>query len=695
MAKKKSKTPKIETLLTWVYDAFLAHREWKAEAWRMHEFRDGKHWSDTELAEMDDKQLIALTINRIHPILNLLAGAQAINRQDIIGKARTKKDVSLGQLITEGIKFIFDQWDGDGLVAQAYLSSITGGWDGISQGINGNPNKERIMLHEADWKNVWWDPFGSAWLEPHKTRHMFIAKWTDVDQLKELFDDKAKEIEDEVREIFDTPHRHITPLWDDEATLVEEKRLKVISSDWGNLATQRRRCRPVEMWYTNIEKVWYGVFPDGRAIDLDKLPPQEMAEALRYVPKIVRAPIRKIRTVTFLGKTILQDMESPYPHDEYPVVPFVGYLDRYGFPFGVPQQIVEQNMEVNKRRSMALASINNRRVIVESGAAKNLQEVYEEANKMDGMIVLNRNKMDRFKIQEMAQLTEPQIAMMLQSEREIQEISGVNAEQSGYGSNVTSGIALEKRQNQAATTTATLQDNQRRSLKRMGDVLVPTMQSEWRGPKVLRITDSITSAERFMMINEPVQIGPDQYEIRNDITQAKFDTVVTTAPQTDTIRERNMDLVIKVVEKSPQEMVPHLLALFFEMADLPNKDQLMSKMKPILGIDPAEEDMTLDQLKERSLQMAAANQQKAKEAENFDKFLREKTMEKAFLENEELKAKIGEIIGKTDDNSVKAKAIQDKVALEVTKAGFEMQQQLQYPPQQPKQIEDGAGITVR
>ena len=71
-----------------------------------------------------------------------------------------------------------------------------------------------------------------------------------------------------------------------------------------------------------------------------------------------------------------------------------------------------QNEEINKRRSMNLAMLQKRRIIVEEGAADDLQNLYEEANKPDGFMVLNPGGRSKMEIIEGAQLSQYQIQVL-------------------------------------------------------------------------------------------------------------------------------------------------------------------------------------------------------------------------------------------------------------------------------------------
>jgi hypothetical protein len=70
----------------------------------------------------------------------------------------------------------------------------------------------------------------------------------------------------------------------------------------------------------------------------------------------------------------------------------------------------------------------------------------------------------------------------------------------------------------------------------------------------------------------------------NDITQVKYDIVVASKPITDTLREKNLELLFAAINSSPKEVVPSLLAIAFELSDLPNKNALLDQVRQALNV---------------------------------------------------------------------------------------------------------------
>lgn len=610
----------LKTRRQWVNDAKDGLRQTKEDAWRCHEAVDGKILTDDDYNAMVEAGIDPLEINRIAPVVGLLSGTQTINRRDIIAKGRTSKDSQMQEIMTEGIAYTLDQNNGDYLISQEFQNQLKGGLGYLSIEDNTDPRQEEIKLKSVPWHNMWYDPFApDPWLNPDTCRYCFYNPWMDLDELTARFPEKKREIEGQFNTYAAASKETATnTFFLDEGDTVEEER--IYSHSWVN--ADRKRVRPVDMWYTRIEKTLFAVFADGSYLEItDDLPWEKVHYAVQNAQKIVPARVRKMWSSIFFGEIEMSNEKTKLPHDQFKFIPFVGYVDRFGFPYGVPMQLIGLNIEMIKRRSMALALLKSRRVLIEEDAAPSddpngLGNLHEESQKIDGFMVLARNALasGKIKIVEQAQLLQGQEALAQICEQEIKEISGANDEAQGWDGDAQSGRAMEIKIQRSATTTAQMFDNCARSQKMIGEQITAMIQGRWTGEKVLRITDSMTGAERFVELNKPHDIGGGVIEIRNNITQGRYDLIISEAQQTDTVRARNLTLLREWMSEATEEIKPILMSIAMEISDLPNKETIMAKVRPLLGMQPGEEDLTPEEIKEKQEQQAEAEAQKQQEA---------------------------------------------------------------------------------
>ncbi len=648
---KKIKTPDIKTLHSWVYEAMIAAADWRSESWRDCEIVDGgrAQWTDSDWDNAKAANLDPITINRTFPVINLLLGSQSINKFNLVAKGRTKDDTEAGQTMSEGIQFVLDQNKGEFLVANAFRDQVIPGFGCLFSGFNSDPRKEKIKIIQFDWKELWWDPFSSPWFDTASCRYVFFARWTDLDLLKELFPSSAKDLDEKFNDM--AGYMRDDSLYPrsvyDEATLVEEE-IAMNGDHWAD--EKRKRVRPVSLWFPAYDTADFAVFADGNVIELkEDMDVMEQYSIITNAQEVVRASVQKMNFVTFLGDLILNEGSTPFNHDEYPFIPFISYVDRFKAPYGVPRQIRGQNEEVNKRRTMALAMLKSRRVVLEQDVVPNadagkLDALYKETQKIDQFLVLGSGGLKKIDIKDQAELAGPQISLLEQSEKEIGEISGANDERRGVQSSKgLSGEAIKDLKAGGAVMSAPLFENLRRSLQMLGEQVISNIQGAWTKEKVLRITDRLTGAEKFVELNRKVINENGVIEIKNNITQGKYDMIVSEMPKTDTVREQNMNLIIEWVKKSPPEVIPQLMNLAFELSGLPNKEALLAKLKPILGINPEEDQMSAEEIKQKTIKQLEAQQAEQQKEMQVKDEATALELENKQLKNEKLKAEIAEI----------------------------------------------------
>jgi hypothetical protein len=672
----------VKVLNQHIRDARFVHAEWHNEAWRDEEMIDNEQWSESDKAKAADAEIDMLTINMIFPVVNLILGHYELNPQDIIAKARTKEDGEIAQTMTEAIKYVRDVNEGQFRVQQAFRDSCVPGFGAQEVCLQPDPRYETVKHARRRWQDVLWDPFGSPWLEPGECRHVIYQPWLDLEELIALFPSRKREIEDKFAQLTgdtytDTELGDFHEIFDD-AQGVEEYKRRLIGGGWANKA--RRRVRPVEIWHTIFMDCLFAKFRNGSVFEIrEEAPVEEQFRLMNQADEIVRSRVRKVVLTTLMGDLVLQDSFSPFDHDLFPHVPWIGYLDRYGLPYGVVRNLRDQNVEVNKRRSMALSLLGAKRVVAESnigGSEKERQSIFEEAQKVNGFVLVAPSDDGtplghRILIQDQSQLAQGEIALMQQSKEEIQAISGANDEQMGYRSNATSGIALQERKEQGATILATLFGNARRSLHMLGVKTMGAVQQYWTGPKILRVTDRMSGAEKFVEINRMARDAEGNTIVLNRINQSKFDIVVSQSPAHDTIREQNMNLLLETIKKSPPEAAPVLIAMAFELSNLPNKEALMLKLRPLLGMDPSQDDKSPEQIKEEAIAaMEAQKEQQAKMAQLEERKLSGEA-EAAELEARKLVAEIRKVEAETRDTLAEAEQTAMETELLPKKAGVE------------------------
>ncbi|RLD31334.1 MAG: hypothetical protein DRI83_12600, partial [Bacteroidetes bacterium] len=209
----------IKKLNAWVREAQWTAKEWRAESWRDSEMVDGgqAQWTDADRVAAEDAGIDILTINRTFPTVNYIIGYEVLNKFDVSAKGRTKDDTETSQVISEGLKFVMDQNGGEFLISDAFKDQIVPGIGCLSPCLNTDPRKEILALKYRDWKEIWWDPFGSVWWKPNSCRYWFTQRWMDLEDLKGMFWEKRNEIQNKYDDLSGSSSEDFSGYFGDEA----------------------------------------------------------------------------------------------------------------------------------------------------------------------------------------------------------------------------------------------------------------------------------------------------------------------------------------------------------------------------------------------------------------------------------------------------------------------------------------------
>ena len=666
MGLNKEKTA--DELIAWVAEAVNIHQVWRKESWEDYEFRDGVQWSEEEKDTLiNEKNIQPLTINRITPIIKFIHGWFILNQREYSVKGRTKEDVELGQVMSEALMFIRDQNKGIQKISNAFLEQIITGIGCTKVFYNSDPRKEKVSFTRINWHDIWWDPFSTPWFDSETARYAFTAPWKDLDVFCSFFPDKAQEI----REQFDAAASDsLGSISMDESASVEDFKRQLSSMGYWT-DTERKRIRPVEMWYPVFDERLFLKMRNGRVLDLEDMSGQDRFEALRYSKELITATVRKMRVAVLFNTMKVYDIPSPLPFDDFPFSTFVAYTDRFGLPFGVPRELTDLSKELNKRRSVALARADDFRMFTEKDAVEDLDTAYYEANRSRGHIVLAKNGMGKIKIEDLKDLASTQMALAQQTRQEINEVSGTLDESMAIPDQVQSEGALQEKKGLQNIKLASLFQNADLAIKDLGTKLCSMIQDSWTEEKTFRVTDRMTGVDAFIKINQSI-VGPngETIHVKNNIAESTFDIVVTTSQVTDTQRDKTLDLIFSALNKAPPEAIAPLLNLGLAMSDIPDKGEWLEQIMNATGMEKHPDGMSKEDKDIAKLEKAKAAQQQ----QEFDRNLAIQTQTVANQEKaantEKLRAEALAILKEADRKK-------DELVLEQFKVGQEAAKNLE------------------
>jgi hypothetical protein len=225
----------------------------------------------------------------------------------------------------------------------------------------------------------------------------------------------------------------------------------------------------------------------------------------------------------------------------------------------------------------------------------------------------------------------------------IQDVAGVTDDNLGKRTNITSGVALERRQEQGSVLTTELFDNLRFATDIQGKIQTSLIEQYYTEKKVVRVVGKHGKGFEWLKVND---VDPDTGEIINDITAFQADFVIDQQDYRQSLRqamfEQAGEMLTKIAQFDPKAALA-LLDVWVELGDIPNRDEFVDRIRKINGQRDPDEELTPEQEAELKAQQEEAAMVKQMQMETAVAELNEKKAkaEKLMAEAEKIRTEIG------------------------------------------------------
>lgn len=583
---------------------------WRAQMALDEAFYDGDQISDADRIEMEARGQLPITYNVIAPSVDWLLGNERRHRTDPKILARTKQGTKSAQRKSQLMKYVYDQSQGEMEITLAHRDQVRVGLGWLESGLQGETENEPVFMAYEKWRNILHDSRAEK-MDFSDARYMFRTRWSDLDIAASIFKGPQQ-----LAILYGSSidGAGYMPEWDDlgDDYMDEQERNATLSSA-GPRETRdarRRRVRLIEAWFrmpVETEVIFGGEW--NGAIYMPGHPGQE--KTLMQGAEIGSRVKMRTHVAIMASRGMLHMQESPYLHNRFPFTPLIGNQKAGTHePYGLIRNLRDIQTDVNRRAAKALHIVSTNKVIMDDDAVEDVDELADELARPDA--ILRVKKGARFDINADRELAPAHMELFSRGIMMIQQISGITDENMGRETNATSGRAIIARQDQGTTTTWHFTDNLRYALRCHGEKMLALVEQYYTDQKEFRITNQ-RGVPDFVAANDGMP--------ENAIALTRADFVVSEdqwqATQKKTQMAEVMEILAQLAPVAPQ-LVMVLLDLIFDMTDLPSKDEIVSRIRDITGMeDPDVDPDAADPevlARRQAKQMAAAMEQRAAEA---------------------------------------------------------------------------------
>lgn len=549
----------IETFKTHV-ESFLNETEFGRHcSERNRDYVDNKQWTAEEEAKLRGRQQAPIVVNRCKPKVEGLKGLLIQRKTDPKGYPRTQKHEDAAHTITDGLRYVADNTNFDGTKLECADDFFVEGYCGAVVEVKQRKSEIEIQINRIPWDRIYYDPHSRKY-DFSDARYLGIKAWKDVDDARARWGAKVDEA--------------LIPEAIDGETFQDRP------NNWVSGNKQRPRILVAQEYYKH-EGVWH--------------------------------------VCVFSGDVFLEEPKpSPYLDEDgnpdCPIKLASCHVDRDNRRFGEVEYWIDQQDELNHRRSKGLFLLSQRQTAAQKGAIADVDGLKRELAKPDGHVEYKGDK-GTFEILQTGDMAQAQFELYQDAKAEL-DAMGFNAQLAGERQGQLSGKAILALQSQGANELSALfvrlTDWEREIYRQVWY----RIRQFWTAEKWIRVTDDekrlrwagfniqITLQEQleevinddsrseferkpiaaqYMQLMQAMQQGDPRakallespVETRNDVAELDVDIILEQGLDTVTIQNEQFELLATLAQNRPEIPFTSLLRL----SSLRDKDDLIKHVE--------------------------------------------------------------------------------------------------------------------
>jgi hypothetical protein len=550
------------------------------------DFYDSIQWDENDANTLRDRGQVPLVYNVIKASVNWVIGTEKRTRTDFKILPRRKEQSKPAEKKSALLKYLADCNRTPFHNSRGFADSVKVGIGWLEDGYQEDEGEELYSRYES-WRNMVYDS-AAVELDLSDARYIFRQKWVDLDIALALAPDRKALIEQSSK---DGDRFFLSTDYGDFA--MDQPELENEGNSGRSTDPQRfqrTRVRVIEAWFRRPVQAYRVKGGSFNGELFDPYSPGHVEPVMEGEASVVKKPMMRMYCALMTVGGLLYLGPSPYRHNRFPFTPIWGYRrGRDGLPYGMIRDLRDIQADINKRASKALHILSTTTTIMEEGAVDDVNEFIEEVSRPDRVVVVKQGK--KLTIESDRDLAKAHLDLMTRSIQMIQQAGGVTDENLGRKTNATSGIAIEARQDQGAVTTTHFFDNLRFARQVQGEKQLCNIEQFMSDEKQFRITNMRGGAD-FITVNDGLP--------ENDIVRSKADYIISEADWRASLRQAQVDALLdalmKIAPAAPQIALT-MLDLVVENMDLPNREELVRRIRQVTGMrDPDADEPTPEEI---------------------------------------------------------------------------------------------------
>jgi hypothetical protein len=581
---KKNKTQLIRDILELKRVAETLESDFRDKAGESEKYYEGTgHWDEGVVAEKDEKELAAITINEIQNKMNILSGYLRQNRTDIKFYPTEDGDERVADVLTHVVKNITEQTDYAYEEVDAFEDQVIVGRGFLYPHIDRERNVNgQIMISQLPWDKCWLGPHSKKNLSD--LEYLLIPERFSFRKVEQMYPEKSKEIQQDIialQELSAMPSKMQEDI-DDPYFGKGAQQIKDQLKSFVDLAKKEYTViTTYQKIYTRVYVLVYNgdVLNGGDAAigwddkDIAKIRTIQDVEVI----STVRHDIRMTKSAGFV---VLEDeLDTDYEGD-FPVIPLYA-TKRKDVVFGKVEAAKGAQNMLNKGVSHFIDQVNRTGASGYIYTDESFDDPRDESafreNASTPGFFLRVSSFDKApQAKEPPSVAREVPALIQLGSDKVRESMGIIPELEGFQGRAESGIAIMEKKRQGLVGNEFLFDNLSLAKKMLGRILVKLIRNNYT-------TDILVNRSRKMKLQVAgQQLDPNDEAMMEGIRQAleesdllQYDVTVGESEFSPTLRHATFVILSELARNGfpiPPEAV-------IEISPLPDKEKYLEMIR--------------------------------------------------------------------------------------------------------------------
>lgn len=571
-------------------------------------------WEKKTKDKLKDEDRAALTINEIEPKLDILSGYQRQNRLDIKFFPVEEGDAVTADVLNILVKNILEQSNYNHEETESFEDSMVTGRGNLNLRVDYEINIEGdIVIEWFPWKQIFYGPHQRK--DVKDLDYLIKAQWHTGGFIKNMWPDKAEQIQAEYDEVFKSSETHTTLRSDqyenpDLDSKPADDKTDIRNPNFVDIA--KKKFRVLECWRREQKTVKILTNAvDGIYENTEFWPKNDVTQAAMLPGfNLVSVKRPRMRISTIANRVFLEDEYPKIPVQDFHIIPVYG-KKRGTKIWGKVDNAKDPQREINKRHSQAVDILNRMSGygwFIDDQTFLNLKEQknFEDNSSRAGFVQKIRD-IKNFPVKvEGAKFPAELANYEGLASAKMKEIMNVNMEMLGVAAGAGSGVQEVGRRRQGLIGNEFLFDNLSLAKRKLGRMLAAYIQDVYTIERMIRILENQASrgsivqpqnvppgSEMAQILAQTEGVGPKYdvavlKELLTNIDLTKYDVEVGESAYSPTNRQSNFIIWLEAAKVG----VPIPPDLLIDLSDLPEKERIKEQIKAMQLAEQQEAEKT-------------------------------------------------------------------------------------------------------